>query len=109
MKRMSTVEGVFVAGIVFLGPSPCGAADPALTDNQITHQVHSAIVADDTLPYCAHRVKVDAKNGKVTLKGNVHNPQNKSKVEAKARAIVGAKNVDSQIVVKPTAIEDPIQ
>ncbi len=103
MKPTTYVAGVILAGIILVGRwSYSQAADGPVTDNQMTHQVHSAIVADDSLPYCAHRVKVESKEGKVTLKGLVHTPKQKAHVEAKAKAIAGTENVTSKIVVKGT-------
>ena len=66
----------------------------------MTHQIHTAIVADPTLPYCAHIVNVRAEKGKVTLQGKVHSEEEKEAVGDKAVAIVGEKNVTNEISVK---------
>jgi len=75
---------------------------PHTSDQQVIHQVHSAIVADDTLPYCAHVVKVHSENGKVILKGRVHTEEQKEKVNEKAAGIAGDENVINKVTVTPS-------
>jgi len=69
------------------------------SDVRLNHQIHSAIVDDATLPYCAHIVKVQSKNGKVTLQGKVYTEAQKTDCGEKAAAIVGEENVTNEIVV----------
>jgi osmotically-inducible protein OsmY len=103
MKRIIDLAWAAVTGsILIAAPVNLQAADAPIKDSQMTHQVHSAIVADDSLPYCAHRVTVQSKKGKVTLNGLVHTQRQKAHVEAKAKAIAGNANVSSKIVVKGT-------
>jgi osmotically-inducible protein OsmY len=70
-----------------------------VSDSKINHQVHSAIVADESLPYCAHVIKVQSEKGKVTLKGRVHTKEQKEKIEEKAADIAGDKNVINKVTV----------
>jgi osmotically-inducible protein OsmY len=70
------------------------------SDREITQQIRQALVADDSLSTNAKNVKVNVKNGKATLKGQVNSEDEKAAVELKAVKVAGDGNVDNQITVK---------
>lgn len=71
------------------------------TDRNNTKQIRSAIMKDKSLSTYAHNVKIISQDGKVTLKGPVRSDDEKTNIEAKAAAVVGADNVTSQLEVTP--------
>ncbi|HEY4740858.1 MAG TPA: BON domain-containing protein [Candidatus Acidoferrales bacterium] len=71
------------------------------TDRNNAKQIRSAIMKDKSLSTYAHNVKIISQNGKVTLKGPVRSEDEKTNIEAKAAAVVGADNVTSQLEVTP--------
>ncbi|MGC1685705.1 MAG: BON domain-containing protein [Candidatus Acidiferrales bacterium] len=71
------------------------------TDRNNAKQIRSAIMKDKSLSTYAHNVKIISQNGKVTLKGPVRSEDEKTNIEAKAAAVVGADNVTSQLQVTP--------
>jgi len=89
-----------MSAVVATGKAEETPQKPVLSDRKMTHQIHTAIVADTTLPYCAHIVNVQADQGKVTLQGKVHTEEEKETVGDKAAAIAGEKNVTNDILVK---------
>jgi hyperosmotically inducible protein len=71
-------------------------------DRAITQKIRAEIMKDKSLSTYAHNVKIITQDGKVTLKGPVRTPDEKSTVEAKAATIAGDGNVTSQIeIVRP--------
>jgi hypothetical protein len=68
-------------------------------DREITASIRKAVVDDDTLSTNAHNVKIITIDGVVTLRGPVENAAEKSKVEAKAKAIAGVNRIESQLEV----------
>ena len=73
----------------------------ASSDVEITQKIRKAVVDDSTLSTYAHNVKIVTDKGKVTLKGPVRSDSEKTAIEAKARDVVGATNVISQITIAP--------
>jgi hyperosmotically inducible protein len=71
------------------------------TDRNNTKQIRSAIMKDKSLSTYAHNVKIISQSGKVTLKGPVRSEDEKTNIEAKAAAVVGADNVTNQLEVTP--------
>jgi osmotically-inducible protein OsmY len=55
---------------------------------------------DDSLSFTAKNVKIITVSGKVTLRGPVKTTQERAAIEAAARRIAGATQVDNQIEVK---------
>jgi hyperosmotically inducible protein len=81
---------------------PLFAEDPKparLSDKRMNHQIHSAIVDDRSLPYCAHIVHVKSENGKVELKGQVHTEEEKEEIGQKAADIAGDDNVINHVTL----------
>lgn len=70
------------------------------TDLKITQQIRQAVMADDTLSFTAKNVKIITQGGKVTLRGPVNTAQERSAIEAAARKVAGAAQIDNQIEVK---------
>lgn len=70
------------------------------TDLKITQQIRQAVMADDSLSFTAKNVKIVTQNGKVTLRGPVKTVEERNAIEAAARKIAGATQVDNQIEVK---------
>jgi hyperosmotically inducible periplasmic protein len=71
------------------------------TDRNITKQIRAAIYKDKSLSTYAHNVKIISQDGKVTLKGPVRSEDEKTSIEAKAVAVVGAGNVTNQLEIAP--------
>jgi hypothetical protein len=69
-------------------------------DLKLTQQIRQAIMADGSLSFTAKNVKIITQNGKVTLRGPVNTAQERSAIEAAARKVAGAAQVDNQIEVK---------
>lgn len=70
------------------------------TDLKITQQIRQAVMADGSLSFTAKNVKIITQGGKVTLRGPVNTAQERSAIEAAARKVAGATQVDNQIEVK---------
>ena len=71
------------------------------SDRELTRQIRKAIVADKSLSTQAHNVKILAKDGAVTLKGQVKTDDEKKTVEEKASGIAGTGRVSSELTVGP--------
>ncbi len=70
-------------------------------DRDLARKIRKAIMDDKSLSTYAHNVKVIARSGTVTLKGPVHNDDEKMAIESKAAEIAGATNVKNELTVKP--------
>ena len=70
------------------------------SDQALTKQIRSSIMADKSLSTYAHNVKIITQNGAVTLKGPVKSDAEKQSVVAKAVAVAGADHVTDQTSVK---------
>jgi osmotically-inducible protein OsmY len=82
------------------GKHPDKTQATGASDREITQQIRQALVADDSLSTNAKNVKINVKNGKATLKGQVNSEDEKAAVELKAVKVAGDGNVDNQITVK---------
>ena len=71
------------------------------SDRAITQKIRAEIMKDKSLSTYAHNVKVVTQDGKVTLKGPVRTPEEKSAVEGKAASVAGESNVTSQLEIAP--------
>jgi hyperosmotically inducible periplasmic protein len=80
-------------------PTPGDQGNNA-TDLKITQQIRQAVMADGTLSFTAKNVKIITQNGKVTLRGPVKSEDERSRIEAAARKVAGAVQVDNQLEVK---------
>lgn len=69
-------------------------------DRTITAAIRRAVVADKALSFTAKNVKIITVGGKVTLRGPVKSDEEKSSIEAKAKAAPGVTDVDNQLEVK---------
>lgn len=70
-------------------------------DRATTQKIRKAIHDDHSLSTYAHNVKIISRDGKVTLRGPVRSEEEKSALQAKAAAVVGAENVTNQLEVMP--------
>lgn len=68
-------------------------------DRKTTESIRQSLMDDNTLSPQAKDVKIMTLDGVVTLKGNVVNEVEKSKIERKAKGVAGVKNVDNQLEV----------
>lgn len=69
-------------------------------DRSVTQQVRQALMADAALSMNAKNIKIVTQNGKVTLRGVVASAEEKSSIEAEARAVPGVLECDDQLEVK---------
>jgi len=70
------------------------------TDLKITQQIRQAVMADSSLSFTAKNVKIITQSGRVTLRGPVNSEKERGAIEAAARRVAGAVEVDNQIEVK---------
>lgn len=70
-------------------------------DRTTTQKIRKAIHEDQSLSTYAHNVKIITRDGKVTLRGPVRSEDEKSSLQAKAVAVVGAENVTNQLEIMP--------
>lgn len=75
-------------------------ASNKMSDRDMMKKIRHDVVADKSLSSYGHNVKIIASGGKVTLKGPVHNDQEKQAIEEHARKYAGDGNVDNQLTVK---------
>jgi hyperosmotically inducible protein len=80
-------------------PTPGDQGNNA-TDLKITQQIRQAVMADGALSFTAKNVKIITQNGKVTLRGPVKSEDERSRIDAAARKVAGAVQVDNQLEVK---------
>ena len=73
------------------------------SDQQVTKNIRSAVMKDKALSTYAHNVKIVTQNGKVTLKGPVRTEEEKTSIEAKAKAVAGEDNVTNEIEIAPSS------
>jgi hyperosmotically inducible protein len=71
------------------------------SDQDVTKNIRSAIMADKSLSTYAHNVKIITQAGAVTLKGPVKSEDEKKSVIAKAVAVAGADKVTDQLSITP--------
>jgi osmotically-inducible protein OsmY len=82
----------------FLGVSACLAADKPVSDDTIYDKVRIALASD--IDVKGGNLKVDVKDGIVTLAGTVENPGQKDKAEHIAKKVKGVKKVVNNIDVR---------
>lgn len=70
------------------------------TDLKITQEIRQALMKDKSLSFGAKNVKVITVNGKVTLRGPVSTAAERATIEAAARKVAGASQVDNQLELK---------
>lgn len=76
------------------------APDTKSNDRDMTQKIRKAIMDDSTLSTSAHNVKINTKDGKVTLKGPVTSDDEKRNIEKKATDIAGSGKVTDDLTVK---------
>ena len=71
------------------------------TDRDITRKVRQMLVSGtNDYSMTAKNVKIITANGKVTLRGPVNNPAEKTAIEMLAKTVAGDTNVEDQLEVK---------
>jgi osmotically-inducible protein OsmY len=101
VKRVSGVVGVANDITVRL---PSGAERP---DPEIARDAVAALKAE--LPYSSANIKVVAKNGWLTLEGNVEWNYQRTRAEDAVLRIKGVKGVSNLIVLKPRVVASEIR
>jgi hypothetical protein len=69
-------------------------------DQLLADKIRTALTQDASLSASAKNVDISIASGKVTLRGNVKSQAEKKAVEAKAREIAGAAEVENHLKVK---------
>jgi osmotically-inducible protein OsmY len=70
-----------------------------VVDRSLPQRIRRAIMADESLSTTAKNVKIMMLNGLVTLRGPVHNLQEKGSIEATAQHLAGTTKVDNQLEI----------
>lgn len=78
------------------------SADPA--DLETTRKIRKEITEDDSLSTLAKNVKIITQQGKVTLRGPVHSPDEKAKIAKKAEQVAGSGKVENELEVKSSTM-----
>lgn len=71
-------------------------------DQATTRQIRDSINADASLSALAHLIQISTSHGRVTLLGDVQSDVEKSAILAKARAVVGANNIENRLSIIQT-------
>jgi hyperosmotically inducible periplasmic protein len=96
-----TLAGPALAGQANQPPETASTAKLNKADRDLTQQIRKAIVSDKSLSTQAHNVKILARDGTVTLKGQVKTDEEKKAIEDKAASVAGAGKVTSELTVGP--------
>ena len=89
--------------------NPVVGGDEALTpidqsnmsnDIEITQEIRKKVIDNEELSFNAKNVKIITVSGKVTLRGPVETPAEKTAIESSARDTPGVAKVDNQLEVK---------
>jgi hyperosmotically inducible protein len=115
MKLIPVLMAISLAFLVG-GPATLGAQTKPVTekakqatekvtgaqaDRELMAKIRRTVVEDKSLSTEAHNVKIYAKGGKVTLKGQVRTQEEKYKVAKIATDAAGAGNVTDEMTIKP--------
>ena len=104
-KFLALTAGLALTAPVFAGqatqPPQTASTTQNKADRELTRQIRKAIVSDKGLSTQAHNIKVLARDGAVTLKGQVKTEEEKKAVEDKASNIAGSDKVTSELTVGP--------
>jgi len=80
-------------------PTPMDQGE-SKSDLDITKRIRQAVMGDKSLSFTAKNVKIITRDRKVVLRGPVSSADERSSIEAAARKVAGAGNVDNQLEVK---------
>lgn len=69
-------------------------------DRRLTQQVRQALMKDNSLSFTAKNVKIITVNGKVTLRGPVNTEQERAAIDAAAKKVAGAGQVENLLELK---------
>jgi hyperosmotically inducible protein len=84
--------------LFFVLAGACLAKSAPLTDNMITDQVAIRLASDQVVK--GGGLKVDVKDGVVTLNGQVDEPKAKTRAEALAKKVKGVKQVINNLTIR---------
>jgi hyperosmotically inducible protein len=70
------------------------------SDRELTQKIRKALVSDTSYSTSAKNVKIITTGGRVTLRGPVKSPEEKTGVAAIAKSVAGDANVDDQLEIK---------
>jgi hyperosmotically inducible protein len=84
--------------LLFVLASACLAKSAPLSDNVITDQVMIRLSGDQVVK--GGGLKVDVKDGVVTLSGQVDEPKAKTRAEKLARKVKGVKQVVNNLTIR---------
>lgn len=80
-----------------LTPTDQGGSE---ADRKLTQQVRQAVMQDDSLSFTAKNIKIITVNGKVTLRGPVKSEQERAAIDAAAKRVAGASQVENLLELK---------
>jgi osmotically-inducible protein OsmY len=85
-----------------VGAEPLTPIDQSNMSNdiEITQEIRKKVIDNEELSFNAKNVKIITVSGKVTLRGPVETPAEKTAIESSARATAGVAKVDNQLEVK---------
>jgi osmotically-inducible protein OsmY len=83
-------------------PVALTAEDQGTSEEDVaaTKQIRELVNEDDSLSIAAKNVKIITRNGMVTLRGRVESEQERLRIEANAREVVGSSRVENLITVE---------
>jgi osmotically-inducible protein OsmY len=81
-------------------PAPTASDQPEnAADRELIAAIRQQLMADDSLSAAGQNVTIVSESGNVTLRGQVENAEEKSRIEATARQAPGVGQIDNQIEV----------
>jgi len=89
----STMSGAY--------PASLAPMENSANDVKITEELRQSVMNDGSLSFNARNIEIVTKQGKVTLRGQVNNAQERATLETKAMRIAGTGHVDNQLAVQP--------
>jgi hyperosmotically inducible periplasmic protein len=84
------------------GSSQAGSSQgaPASTDSEMTSKVREVLMNDNHVGAAAQHIRVNTRNGVVTLRGKVDSSAERDEAITKAKQVAGDANVKDEISVK---------
>lgn len=73
------------------------ASTPAVDDTVVTQRVQAALAADPEI--APTKIDVSAKQGRVSLKGEIKSMVQRKKAESIVRSVDGVRSVDNQLII----------
>jgi osmotically-inducible protein OsmY len=103
--RERVIQAILLAGVMAFAlaaqdAAPARANAAGMTDSQLSSGIRQAIMNDAATEPFARQIHVTAKNGEVTLTGEVNSALERGAIAAHARQIAGISHVKDKITVK---------